>query len=99
MDRVIVVNKEAYITCGNLKGTTGTVIAYDSMKNEVTLAVDAHYTIVTKVINIKQDYLLELKATLKEALTNLIQIDDPNPFDTYINDSIKKINNVLEALL
>jgi hypothetical protein len=43
--------------------------------------------------------LLELKATLKEALTNLIQIDDPNPFDTYINDSIKKINNVLEALL
>jgi len=36
---------------------------------------------------------------LKEVLTNLRSIDGPNPADSYINDSIKIITNVLEEVI
>ena len=95
MSKIIVVGKEAVFMEGVLNGTIGMVVGCDLLKNEVTLVVDAHYTIVTKAINIQQNYIENLEKALKEIRTDLSSIDVATAFDSYINSDIGIINEAL----
>ncbi|WP_026884302.1 hypothetical protein [Clostridium akagii] len=95
MLRVIVAGKEAILTEGTLKGKIGMVVACDLLKDEVTLVLDEHYTIVTKTINIQQNYIENLEKALRTIKTDLSSIDEPTEFDSYINSDITIINEVL----
>jgi hypothetical protein len=95
MSGVIVVGKEAVFTEGTLKGKIGMVVGCDLLKDEVMLVVDAHYTIVTKAINIQQNYIENFEKALKTIKKDLSSIDEPTEFDSYINSDIRIINEVL----
>lgn len=97
MARVIGVGEKCIIAAGALQGKEATIVAYDVLKDEVKLVIDSNYTIVTRSINIKQDYVEKLKNALEEIKRDLMSIDMPTDFDSYINSDLELINEVLNS--
>ena len=52
--KVVIVNANAVITEGVLKGQTGLVVGYDSDINEVWISLDADTTVLVKAEMIEQ---------------------------------------------